>query len=238
MTAAFASSVTRESTTEPADDSNLLKRDFTTIEFLSPNEWSFHKYVEKPVNLYNGSIDVSVPLYEINDGDISLPITLRYNTSGIRVDEEASWVGLGWNLNLGGYVTCRVVGGYDYSDTSFDTQLCRLFYNEQSGYVHNYGSIHITESMFDNLGIAQMSSSDRNLFGKLQPDVYYFSYPGNAGRYVIDHRDTSIIILQREQDLKIDHNASGLLPNDEFAEKVITTPNGVQHHYADHYVTT
>lgn len=238
VTAAYASARTISPNQETTTESNLLKRDFNMIEFSTPNEWSFHKFIEKPVNLYNGSVDVSIPLYEITDGEVSLPISLRYNTSGIRVDEEASWVGLGWNLNLGGYVTCRVVGGYDYSDDTFDNSFRSIFYDEQSGYVHSYGTIPITRTMYDRLGRAQYSDANRNLFGKLQPDVYYFSYPGNAGRYVVDYRDNSIVILQREQDLKIVHEAAGIAGDREFAEKVITTPEGIQHHYADHHVTT
>ncbi|MEQ9229820.1 MAG: hypothetical protein RIF46_04000, partial [Cyclobacteriaceae bacterium] len=63
-----------------------------------------------PVNAYNGVASVSVPLYTIDAGSGQIPISLQYNTGGIRVSEEASSVGLGWNLIAGGSIT-RVMRG-------------------------------------------------------------------------------------------------------------------------------
>lgn len=219
-----------------SSQSQMFKRDFHTIEFESPNEWSFHKYIEKPVNLYNGSVDVSVPLYELKDGEISIPITLRYNTSGIRVDEEASWVGLGWNLNVGGYLTQRIVGGFDDADETFDLYYKDMFYNGQTGYVHSHGRIEFTRDMYDQI-LDPRQDADMNHRGRLEPDVYYFSYPGKSGRYVVDQRDNSIIILQREQDIVIDNTATGVNQYSNYPGKIITTPEGIKHHYNSSHTT-
>ncbi|MBD1395426.1 hypothetical protein [Mucilaginibacter glaciei] len=48
------------------------------------------------VDLQNGSFKYNIPLLDI-DG---YPINLNYQ-SGTGMDDEASWVGLGWNLNVG-----------------------------------------------------------------------------------------------------------------------------------------
>lgn len=47
------------------------------------------------------------------DRDIDIPITLTYDASGIKVDQEATWVGLGWNLNVGGCITLVPAGQVD-----------------------------------------------------------------------------------------------------------------------------
>ncbi len=83
--------------------------------FATPNVASFMKFEDIPVSLYNGNPDITIPVYTIQDGQINIPIKLRYNGSGIKVEEEASWVGLGWNLNAGGSITCRVNGKMDES---------------------------------------------------------------------------------------------------------------------------
>lgn len=48
------------------------------------------------VNLFTGDFSYSIPLLDI-DG---YPVNLFYN-GGITMDQEASWVGLGWNINPG-----------------------------------------------------------------------------------------------------------------------------------------
>ncbi|GAB3359903.1 hypothetical protein GCM10027566_25480 [Arachidicoccus ginsenosidivorans] len=68
---------------------------------VSPTTYQFTKYEDLPIGKYTGVADVTVPLYTIEQGDLTIPITVNYHTGGIKVNEEASWVGLGWNLPLG-----------------------------------------------------------------------------------------------------------------------------------------
>lgn len=98
--------------------------DFPNIS--TPMAASFQKYIDNPINLYNGTPDISIPLFELKDGELDIPVMLRYNSSGIRANEEASWVGLGWNLNVGGVITQSVVGESDYNDTEYGYLLNNL----------------------------------------------------------------------------------------------------------------
>lgn len=52
--------------------------------------------VDNMVNLFTGDFSYNIPLLDV-DG---YPINIFYN-AGITMDQEASWVGLGWNLNPG-----------------------------------------------------------------------------------------------------------------------------------------
>ncbi|MFN8238184.1 MAG: hypothetical protein U0T77_08450 [Chitinophagales bacterium] len=52
------------------------------------------------VDPFSGSFSYNIPLLEIPGPDGGYPINLSYS-SGISMDQEASWVGLGWNLNVG-----------------------------------------------------------------------------------------------------------------------------------------
>lgn len=78
-----------------AEEANqyLFNRTPEMLKVEAPNAASFNKYIDNPIGLYNGTPEVNVPLYTLKDGSIEIPITLRYNTSGIKVNEEASWVG-------------------------------------------------------------------------------------------------------------------------------------------------
>lgn len=71
---------------------------------VSPSAFEFLKYTELPVSQYTGVADISVPIYQLNEDGVSIPLRLTYHSGGIRVNEEASWVGLGWNLQAGSIV--------------------------------------------------------------------------------------------------------------------------------------
>ncbi len=81
--------------------------------FRTPEAAAFKKYGEESVNEYTGTADISVPLYTIKSRDIEIPLVLRYDASGIKVEQEASWVGLGWNLMVGGCINYVCAGGHD-----------------------------------------------------------------------------------------------------------------------------
>ncbi len=81
-----------------------------SIEFLAPlqalaltsgpSQPEFSSFqsadVSSMVNLFTGDMGYNLPLMEV-DG---YPLNLSYS-SGISIEDEASWVGLGWNLNVG-----------------------------------------------------------------------------------------------------------------------------------------
>ena len=56
------------------------------------------KYNLNPVNYYTGKPDITVPIYNIKAGNVNYPISLVYDAGGVKVDQIASNVGLGWNL--------------------------------------------------------------------------------------------------------------------------------------------
>ena len=82
----------------------------------TPEAWSFQQLSDIPVGNYTGTLDFSIPLYTVESGDIKVPVTLDYLGSAIRVDQEATWVGLNWVLNAGGAITTRLSNSYDCSN--------------------------------------------------------------------------------------------------------------------------
>ncbi|WP_299246987.1 hypothetical protein [uncultured Aquimarina sp.] len=66
----------------------------------APSAYSFLKYGDIPMNEYTGRATVTVPIHTIAMDGIGLPLELNYTTGGIRVDQEAGMVGLGWDFNI------------------------------------------------------------------------------------------------------------------------------------------
>ena len=61
------------------------------------------------VNLQTGDFTYSMPLMEVPGPEGGYPVSLSYH-AGILLNQDASWVGLGWNLNPG--AINRTVDGY------------------------------------------------------------------------------------------------------------------------------
>ncbi len=77
------------------------------------------------VNLSTGSFTYVLPILNVPSPEGGYPLALAYH-AGIAMDQEASWTGLGWNLNAG--AINRSVNGYpdDYNSSL----LTEYFYDE------------------------------------------------------------------------------------------------------------
>lgn len=84
--------------------------DTYNINCHSPEVQSLTRYGQIPVNLHTGTADINIPLFEADIHGIKFDISASYNTSGIKVDDIASCLGLGWVLNIGGVISRSVNG--------------------------------------------------------------------------------------------------------------------------------
>lgn len=190
------------------------------VDIQTPNVASFMKSIDNPVGLYHGNPEISHTLYTLTDGTIELPITLQYNASGIKVKEEASWVGLGWNLNVGGVVVQTPVGQidkrYDYTEsaTAYTSEAPFTYYKQL---IYNQNDKNIYNGFYS-----------KGMENRLQPDVYYFCFPGGSGKFFIDYRDNSVHLLDDSTPLKVEQIATGWQ---------ITTSEGIVHLFNLHKTT-
>lgn len=89
---------------------------YTDAVFDSPpdtNPFNFSILSPGYVNTYTGRADISVPLYTIRFGGMDFPLSLVYNAEGIKVDQYAGEVGLGWSLSSMGEIVKEVNGNYE-----------------------------------------------------------------------------------------------------------------------------
>lgn len=81
------------------------------ITLPSPGIQNFMRYGEIPVDHSTGVPGINIPLYTVTSSQLSVPISISYHASGIKVQDRASVIGLGWVLNSGGFVTQTILGG-------------------------------------------------------------------------------------------------------------------------------
>ena len=164
----------------------------------SPNAASLGKSFDYPVNMSTGVPSIEIPLFTIKSGNISLPITLKYHASGIRVDELASWVGMGWSLDAGGVVNRRVNGTddfYPYVNDNLNSTYLNPDYTPYSDYFTS-----ITDAI-ESPGLANYISTHpfeyERFIGRIpnskidgESDEYIYSTPVNGGKFFYNQQQS------------------------------------------------
>lgn len=161
--------------------------------------------LDSPVNLLTGAVDFDIPIHTIRIGDYSLPISLHYETSGFRLTDISSSIGLGWTINGLGCITKTIK---DVPDNTF------------CGYSNNYGRI----AHFFNLDTIT-NNEDKKKLAELtlyngcdkEPDIYSFSFPGHSGSFLFD-KDNYIYMIP-QQDLVIKFQNNVFIITDELGNK-------------------
>jgi YD repeat-containing protein len=174
---------------------------------VSPNAAVMAKYGETPVSLYNGTANLTVPLYQVQSGDITVPVSLEYRTVGIKVDELAGWTGLGWNLECGGIITRQVKSWDDLtSGAQMDVELATKSQftsqvNVLSNYDHEYKPLRFELKTKDN-----ETFDYTNIIGSMaglnhEYDIFSYSFMNRSGRFII--AKSGEIVLEKQDDIKI-----------------------------------
>ena len=198
--------------------SNVFAQPFDAGSFIppSPEAEAFANMVNAEISAYTGAPSVNIPLYTLKGDNLSFPISLSYNTTGFKVDELASRVGLGWTLNSGGVIS-RVIRGmpddrFYQVDIPDDTQGGSGGIADVGGYLHVDGP------------------TEQGLPTDYIPDLYYYSFPGYSGSFTYDKNGT--IVQTPYTNLKIEMIMS-TVSDPDIRPKIIgfniTTPNGVKY---------
>jgi|GEM_PF-4919635 len=95
----FICSITMTWSQNPTPNQEFKPQEVTLPK--SPEVNGMFNHSPFPVDHSSGSVNIDIPLYTINSGRIQLPISASYHTGGIRVQDIAGMIGLGWNLNFG-----------------------------------------------------------------------------------------------------------------------------------------
>jgi hypothetical protein len=176
------------------------QQDLTLQNMLppSPEASAFVKYGTYPVGTYTGRPDITVPIYEIKTAKHSVPISLSYDATGIRVNDVAGWVGMHWSLNAGGMVGRVVMGRPDEMTTGTLGVPPRV-----ADIVNNQTYLDYFKDLVEGANGGPRPDGE--------PDKYYYSFNGRSGSFVFDRNrnvmqipKTSLKITSRGGDLGFD----------------------------------
>lgn len=179
---------------------------------------SIGKFVDFPMDISSGLPQISIDIHTIHSGSLQLPISLGYNASGIKVEETASCVGLGWAISKGPFLA-RMVNGLP--DEAFNGYIFAAP-NRTSAYLDDFtnlppfsGERFAIEQEFNNSGF------------DIESDVFTFSVMGYTGSFSWN-QDSSRFIVSPIQNIKIECNSLSTLGIFTF-----TLPDGTKIYFGD-----
>jgi len=176
----------------------------------SPNVMAFQKYGDIPASAYTGIPDISIPIYTIKFRDISIPISISYHASGIKVSEEASQVGLGWVLNAAGTISRNIIGADDFSGYVYFNGVSDTLMDFSDGQgptrlVQGGCNLQMFNSSIPNQPTIYQYDITHALQASpvydFQPDQYYYNYPGHSGKFIMKRNMQTV--LQKQESIQI-----------------------------------
>lgn len=179
----------------------LFSQELPEIIPPSPTVSNLMQFEEVPVSYYTGQPNISIPIFSKSIGsNLSLDISLSYNTQGIKINNRSGWVGTGWSLNAGGVISRTVRGIPDE-------------YLRNSGLIKGEGVLHNDDFWnYDNLTFSQQQEFLWNSGGTpsdrydYELDLYQFNIMGATGRFIIVKEAGQLVpkLLSNNQTIKIE----------------------------------
>lgn len=179
-----------------------------------------------PVDYQRGAAMVAVPIAEIKDRGISVPISLSYNSNGVKVGSSEAGndlVGINWSLLAGGKITRKVNGlPDDFVSITKSGWLARQTSKIVGDYV--FTADNSVTSCDEQQDWNNLNSSDGFLLKDTEPDEFKIMLPGISGNFVFDNN--GIVRTFPFQDIKIKPFIGGGGAVYAFE---ITSPEGVKY---------
>ena len=194
---------------------------------VSPHVADMYSYGDIENSLFTGRLNMSIPIYSLNDPDFQLDIALRYNSEGFKPRKHAGYVGYSWFLEAGGCITREIE---NYPDELFQQHPQETYYAE--GMLHfSKQHVYSPDQVFNltdstiyevcgacgyNIGNSCKSDVD------YMPDIFRFNFHGYQGTFIINNRGKPVIF---EGDF-VEINISRLTDNSSLANaNTIPFPN-------------
>lgn len=157
-----------------------------------------------PVDPFTGRANVSIPIWNLSNKYLDVPIVLSNNGNGMKLTEGEGSAGIGWNVIAGGEISREVRG---VPDDAFQNGA-----TGKKGWLHvNSDSIKNFSPVGDNnLTVCSDEIPDYNYINSLkigikdtEPDIFNLNAPGLSGQFYFDHSKN--IVFSPYQDLDVDY---------------------------------
>ncbi|MEM9887281.1 MAG: DUF6443 domain-containing protein, partial [Bacteroidota bacterium] len=176
------------------------------VTMPAPTVSNLLAFSDIPIAYQTGVPSIDIPLYTVQEGALSLPISLNYHAAGIRPATNASWVG-DWTLMAGGSITRTVMNAPDE---------------------RTFGYYFIGETLApSNVERGDSALSMANGQIDSEPDIFAYSFAGYSGKFFFDadSKNTNKVRFVTQNNLKLEWSLSG----NNWQHFTIITPDGTRY---------
>lgn len=212
----------------------------------TPESSSIERYGEIALDEFSGTPNISFPLYNLQGRFLQVPISLSYNASGIKVSQEATWAGLGFDINAGGRITVETKGNIDditryvTTDPLFKVGLSRIFnksYGNHNTSLMRYAFLdwgkmtgqtapgfHVNDTLWD----SDFTVSNAAWYGMGEPDIFHANFNGNSVSFYIDILTDQVKFIGEKSLFSVNINRNS---NGGIIKFIITDNGGTQYFF-------
>ena len=175
------------------------------IVLPAPETAALFRYQEYPMDHSTGLPQISIPLFTIQNGSLSVPISISYHASGFKVTDVDGPIASGWSLNVGGMVSRTIHGDPDFGIWPFP--------DDFNPYLNTPGqnTLHILE---------QVTHSDENPvlvppgdYKDSEYDIFSYNFGNHSGKFIFKDEDgvkTPIFLDQKPLIVSPNTDSNGL----------------------------
>lgn len=175
-------------TVQAQDLSTVAEARPQEVKLGTPEALTMVRDIQIPATYNTGTLNVQVPLHQFTYAGATVSVGLSYNTSGIKVDDDPTIVGLGWRLNAGGSIVRAVRGNYP---DGYGCTKCTGMVSPNSSWTYSEFDTRM-EDWYDT-----------------EPDLYYFTTPTCSGMFLLDEDSKVVQVPYQNLSITVNDDASG-----------------------------
>ncbi|EQB92678.1 hypothetical protein HZP64_10665 [Elizabethkingia anophelis] len=168
---------------------NAQKKELISFP-TSAEAYSLSKVEKMPMDYFRGKANINIPIYTITVDDVSIPISLSYNTGGIKLNEVSSIVGLGWALNIPGSIQQEIKGISDFSANTLSKDI--------NDYEKYRGITLTAKTDLENHKKAEDLEAIMENAYDTKPDIFNFNLPTISGAFILQNNNAGSFILKKD----------------------------------------
>lgn len=175
---------------------SLYAQQLRLSDIPTPQASTLGKYGDIPMSYYTGRANITIPLFSFTVRNVTFPIFLSYDCSGVQPNSLPGWTGHNWTISAGGAITRVVQGRYDEYIYPKGAHISTKGYN----YFQSCGAIN----RLMNNHTALLDSVYHGVVD-LAPDLFYFNFLGITGRFFLGNDGEWKVDCEQNIDVVFDY---------------------------------